>query len=172
MTNPIIILGSSRSFGNTRKAVMEIMGGNASVLVDLQTLNIKPYDYEYHNKDDDFMPLMARIVEHDIIVLATPVYWYTMSATMKIFIDRISDLLDLRKDIGRKLKGKKLFVIASFSTSLPNGFEEVFAQTCEYLGIYYLGTSFIYSGTKNENFLKNNQLELKKAKSLLIQSPV
>ena len=54
---------------------------------------------------------------------------------MKTFIDRLSDLISIRKDLGRKLKDKRIFVIASFNTSVPKGFEEQFSQTCEYLGI-------------------------------------
>jgi multimeric flavodoxin WrbA len=160
----IVILGSSRSFGNTRKAVNEIIGECEIPVVDLNKLDIKPYDYEYRNHSDDFMPLVERIIEFETIVLATPVYWYTMSATMKIFIDRISDLLDIRKDLGRKLRGKKLFVIASVGTTLPKGFEDAFEQTCQYLGIEYLGTSFIYSEIENQKLLDNNKNEIEKAK--------
>ena len=170
MANPIIIVGSSRSHGNTRKTVDQIIGKRDIPLVDLNTLNIKPYDYEYLNKSDDFIPLIERISEFDTIVLATPVYWYTMSASMKIFIDRISDLLDIRKDLGRKLRGKKLFVIASFGTSLPKGFEDTFSQTCQYLGVEYLGTSFVYVGEDEELFMENNQQAIEKAKLIFTYS--
>lgn len=37
---------------------------------------------------DDMDALLARIVEADVLVLATPVYFYTMSAQMKTMIDR------------------------------------------------------------------------------------
>jgi multimeric flavodoxin WrbA len=167
MNKAIIILGSSRSYGNTRKVVDQIIGKCDIPLVDLNTLNIKPYDYEYLNQADDFIPLIERIVEFNTIVLATPVYWYTMSALMKIFIDRISDLLDIRKDLGRKLRGKKLFVIASFGTSLPKGFVDTFEQTCQYLGIEYLGTSFAYVGENDEHFMQNNQQAIEKARLIL-----
>ena len=160
----IVILGSSRSFGNTKKAVHEIIGECEIPVVDLNTLDIKPYDYEYRNKSDDFMPLVERIIEFETIVLATPVYWYTMSATMKIFIDRINDLLHIRKDLGRQLRGKNLFVIASFNSDLPRGFEDTFEQTCKHLGMKYLGTSFICSGTNNQELLDNNKNESEKAK--------
>ena len=167
MNKAIIILGSSRSYGNTRKVVDQIIGKCDIPLVDLNTLNIKPYDYEYLNQADDFIPLIERIVEFNTIVLATPVYWYTMSALMKIFIDRISDLLDIRKDLGRKLRGKKLFVIASFGTSLPKGFVDTFEQTCQYLDIEYLGTSFVYVGENDEHFMQNNQQAIEKARLIL-----
>ncbi len=37
---------------------------------------------------DDMAALLDRLVEADVIVMATPVYFYTMSAQMKMFIDR------------------------------------------------------------------------------------
>ncbi len=166
MNNPIIILGSSRSFGETRKAVDLIIGDRNIKIVDLRDLNISLYDYEHNNKDDDYIPLMEEVIEHELIILATPVYWYSMSATMKIFIDRISDLLTFRKDLGRKLRGKKLFVISSFSTSMPQGFEDAFSQTCEYLGMQYQGCSFIYNGN-NIDLLTNNKEQIEKAKVII-----
>lgn len=170
--NLIVVLGSSRSFGNTRKAVLEILGEKSATvpIIDLSTLNITPYDYEHRNKNDDFMPLMERIVEHNIIVLATPVYWYTMSATMKIFIDRVTDILYLRDDLKQKLRNKKLFVIASFDGSFPKGtrgFIDPFEQTCDYLGIEYLGTSFIHNKTGQREFTEKNQSEIENARSIL-----
>lgn len=167
MTSPIIILGSSRRFGETWNAVQRVLGGNDAIpVVDLSTFNIAPYDYLYQNKEDDYLPLMERVVSHDLIVLATPVYWYTMSASMKIFIDRLSDLLDIRKDIGRKLRGKRLYVIASFGTSRPNGFEEPFSQTCAYLGVTYEGCSFIYSGD-DPDLQSANATHIEKAQKIL-----
>ncbi len=169
MTNPIIIVGSSRSSGNTRKAVDLIIGNSSIPIIDLKTLNISIYDYEHQNKDDDFLPLIEGIMGHDLIVLATPVYWYTMSATMKIFLDRLTDLLDIRKDLGRKLRGKKLFIIGSLgSTSLPKGFEDAFWQTSEYLRMEYKGCSFICS-TDNPEVKKVNEVEIEKARNVLFK---
>ena len=165
--NQIIVLGSSRSNGNTRKAVSMVVGDADTPVVDLLTLNISDYDYNYKNQNDDFIPLIEHLLKFDTIILATPVYWYTMSATMKIFIDRISDLLDIRKDLGRRLRGKKLFVIASFGTSLPKGFEDTFAQTCEYLGMYYLGTSFIYDGDSSLEFLEHKASAIAEARKII-----
>ena len=166
MNNPIIVQGSSRKIGETRKAIEMIIGNRDIQIIDLYSLNITPYDYEQRNNKDDYIPLMEEIIEHDLIILATPVYWNSMSATMKIFIDRVSDLTGFRKDLGRKLRGKKLFVIASFNTSLPKGFEYAFSLSCEYLGIEYQGCSFIYHGN-DLKLLENSQEQLKKAKDII-----
>ena len=161
----IVVLGSSRGLGKTWKSVQMITEGSIPI-IDLNTAKISPYDYEHRNIDDDYLSIMKTIVEHDLIILATPVYWYSMSAQMKIFIDRLSDLLEISKDTGRKLRGKRLFVIASFSTSMPEGFEKPFSQTCEYMGIKYEGCSFIYHGN-DPKLLENNLKEIEKARALL-----
>lgn len=165
--NKIIVFGSSRSFGNTKHAIDEIVGQAAIKLIDLNALKISPFDYEHHNKDDDFIPLMEKLVTYDAIIIATPVYWYSMSAQHKIFFDRFSDLLSIRKDLGRKLKGKQLFVVASFQSSYPRGFEDMFEQICKYLGMKYLGSSFICSGTEDNEFVRNNVAQIEKARTIL-----
>lgn len=160
----VIIFGSSRSFGNTRKVVDEILGHSGLELIDLNNFNISPFDYEHRNVNDDFIPLIEKLVAYDTLIIATPVYWYSMSTQHKIFFDRFSDFLMIRKDLGRKLRGKKLFVIASFQSSYPRGFEDTFEQICEYLGMEYLGSSFIYSGTEDVDFLEKNIVHIEKAR--------
>jgi len=166
MTSPIIILGSSKSFGETRKTIETIINNINVPIIDLNTLNISQYDYEHKNQNDDYITLMERVIEHDIIVLATPVYWYSMSAIMKIFIDRISDLLHLRKDIGYKLRGKKLFVIASYGGSSTKGFGDTFEQICNYMGMEYVGCSLICS-SDNLELKKENESEIIKARNII-----
>jgi multimeric flavodoxin WrbA len=103
----VIIVGSSRSNGNTIKIVDKIaMRFNIDV-VDLNNYTFTYYDYENKNKEDDFLPLIKSILEkYDTLIFATPVYWYSMSGIMKVFFDRFSDLLRIEKEIGRKFRGK------------------------------------------------------------------
>jgi multimeric flavodoxin WrbA len=160
----VIIFGSSRSFGNTRKVIEDILCCSGINLFDLNNFDISPFDYEHRNQKDSFIPLIEKLIDYDTWIIATPVYWYNMSTQHKIFFDRFSDLLKIRKDLGHKLRGKKLFVIASFGDSYPKGFEDTFEQICEYLGMEYLGTSFIYSGTKHEDYLEKNKAHTDNAK--------
>jgi multimeric flavodoxin WrbA len=154
----IIILGSSRSDGHT-KAVIQAFDPDCQIdRVDLNDLRITPFDYTHQNKNDDYIPLMEKIIAFDHIILATPVYWYTMSAQMKIFIDRLSDLLTIRKDLRKKLAGKKVSVLASYGNALPNGFELAFSQTCTYMKMDYCGCFFYYSGTDEKRTAKNDAI--------------
>lgn len=145
-TVPLVIFASSRGDGNTRKALETVQEKRIFELVDLAKLNIGYFDYEHANEQDDFLPLAEKMQEHEVIILVTPVYWYSMSALMKTFIDRWSDLLTIRKDLGRGLKGKWVYVISSYGTSFPIGFDAPFRLTCNYMDIHFGGSLHYYSG--------------------------
>ena len=59
---------------------------------------------------------------------------------MKMFLDRISDLLLHHKDLGRQLRGKSMGVISSTNFSEASiEFEAPFRETSKYLGMNYVG---------------------------------
>ena len=138
----VVIFGSSRSFGNTRKVLDKLVELKNDIdIIDLNAYNIGYFDYEFKNKDDDFIKVMEKVITYNTIIFATPIYWYTMSAQLKTFFDRISDLLfEGNKDIGRKLRGKQMGVISCGSDAeYIEGFEMPFKESANYLGMIYLG---------------------------------
>ncbi len=159
--NPIIIFGSSRSDGNTLQAIKLVIKNQPVPVIDLRGLNISDYDYDSMNASDDFIPLAEKMMEHNPIILATPVYWYSMSAVMKTFIDRWTDLLSIRKDLGRRLANKDLYIITSYGSSMPKGFEDPFSQTSDYFDMHYKGCFYFYSG-KDTKQARENQLSAEK----------
>lgn len=154
MTKTVIIQGSSRSDGDTNKVVNHIATKHNFDVIDLATKNIGHFDYEFKNQEDDFLELMTHVIKHyDTIIFATPVYWYTMSGIIKVFLDRISDLLKIHKDLGRKLRGKHMAVIScSNADDLKNGFNMPFYESANYLGMTYLGDlhTFVDNNTINQ----------------------
>jgi len=140
MKKGIIILGSSNSNGETKLISTYVSKKAGFSNIDLKTMNIGEFDYEFKNDKDDFHPLMKKIVNnYDIILFATPVYWYTMSGIMKTFFDRISDCLKTEKETGRKLRGKEMAVISSGADrELKDGFHMPFKESARYLGITYI----------------------------------
>jgi multimeric flavodoxin WrbA len=140
MKKTVIILGSSRSNGNTKKIIDEIIKINSDIdLIDLNDYSIGYFNYEFSN-NDDFIPLMKKIILFDQVILATPVYWYTMSAQLKTFIDRFTDLLIKEKKLGRKLKTKGLFVIScGNSCRAERDFYSPFKLFAKYLKMNYKG---------------------------------
>lgn len=154
---PFVIFGSSRGDGETLKAVQEVIKGKNIDIVDLQKLNIGYYDYSGGNRHDDFIPLAERMIEHNPLILASPIYWYSVSALMKTFIDRWSDLISIRKDLGRKLAGKDLFLVTSYAGEVPRNFEDPMKLTCQYLDMHYRGCYYHYSGPDKIEQEKNKE---------------
>ena len=115
-------------------------------VTDLGTLSFSPYDYQHRNRGDDFEPLMMRVLEHDAIIFASPVYWYAVSPPMKAFLDRISDFLDLDDllDHGRRLRGKTGYVLCtSIYEDPPKPFVGSFTDTFDYLGMQFGGIAHV-----------------------------
>ena len=57
-------------------------------------------------QDDDMGEILEKLVQSDVIVLATPVYFYTMNGQMKTFIDRIAPRYT-------EISGKEFYFIVS-----------------------------------------------------------
>ena len=137
----VVIIGSSRNDGDTRKLIDELNNFSDFDRIDLNDYNFSYYDYNHKNADDDYIKLMRKLISnYEIFIFATPVYWYAMSGIMKVFFDRITDLLDNEKELGRKLRTKKMAVITcSIGDNLGENFWLPFVETAKYLGMAYLG---------------------------------
>ena len=65
---------------------------------------------------------------------------------MKVFLDRISDLLELPDLLpeGRRLRGKHAYVVCMSISDEPSGaFMEAFRETFEYLGMRFGGVAHV-----------------------------
>ena len=96
----LAIVGSSRSSGNTSYLVDQALGeaarlGAATEKVMLCDYRIAPC--QGHDKcrtfaecvmKDDAAVILDKMMEADGVILATPVYYYNVSAQLKTFIDR------------------------------------------------------------------------------------
>lgn len=141
MSKTIIILGSSNSSGKTRDLVNLISKSTNIEVIDLKEYDINYFNYQYQNQSDDYIPLVSSLIEkYETFIFATPVYWYAMSGILKTFFDRLTDLLTIKKDLGRKLRGKNMMVITSAaSDNLGELFWLPFEKTAGYLGMNFLG---------------------------------
>lgn len=143
MTSAIII-GTSRINGNTEKVAHHYALLTGAKVFSLADHAIKPFDYAYQNRDDDFASLIEQLLTFDTLIFASPVYWYAPSAQIKVFLDRLSDLLDIYKDQGRLLRSKKAALIATGTDGTPQPcFEQIFANTFNYLGMDYQGMLYV-----------------------------
>jgi multimeric flavodoxin WrbA len=148
----VIILGSSRNDGDARALADELREKSGWDLINLNDYDISYYDYEHLNRNDDYLGLMREIIsKYDTLVFVTPIYWYSMSGIMKVFFDRITDLLTIEKDLGRMLRGKKMAVIScSNGNNLGDAFWLPFSESAKYLGMEYIGDAHTITGENNQ----------------------
>lgn len=136
----IVIMGSARKDSNTLKAVNTLCPFQDYELVDLLDLKIEPYRYDHnYTETDQFREVVGKILVAKNIVFATPVYWYSMSGLMKVFFDRLTDLVTVDKPLGRGLADKSTYLIAvGGEPKMPEGFEVPFIRTSQYLNMNYV----------------------------------
>ncbi len=137
----IVIAGSSRNDGATEKLMQDLSQLFELDVIDLNDYQFDYYDYDGKNRGDDFLPLMRKLIEkYDVMIFLTPVYWYAMSGILKVFFDRITDLLTIEKELGRQLRGKSMAAISvSLGGNLGEHFWLPFSESADYLGMNYLG---------------------------------
>jgi multimeric flavodoxin WrbA len=128
----VALLGSPRKKGNSTVLAKQIIHGVESVGAKVETvylngLNIKPcqgcYACQKKNStgcavDDDMQSLYPKLKESDAWIIASPVYWFSMSAQTKIFMDRCFALWNEDQEINPLYK-KRIAIAMSYGDSDP-----------------------------------------------------
>ena len=128
----LIVKGSPREQGNSAILADKVAEGakEAGAYVEsyyLHGLDIGPCDacdachtepYGGCVVSDDMQLLYPRILDADAIVMASPVYWFTVSAQTKLFMDRCYALVD---SDGYLLRGKQVGIVMTYGDSDPFG---------------------------------------------------
>jgi multimeric flavodoxin WrbA len=114
----VAIYGSSRAGGNSELLAEEVLSGLEVTRIHLREKQILPIVDKRHAPegfqpvDDDYHDVITQVMQHDVILFVTPLYWYGMSGAMKDFIDRWShSLRDHRYDFKAQMKGKTAYVV-------------------------------------------------------------
>ncbi|MDO7345067.1 flavodoxin family protein [Bacillus stercoris] len=115
-----VINGGTRSGGNTDILAEKAVQGFDAEHIHLRKYRIQPIEDLRHDQDgfrpvqDDYDSIIERILPCDILVFATPIYWFGMSGTLKLFIDRWSQTLrDPRfPDFKQQMSAKQAYVTA------------------------------------------------------------
>ena len=66
--NIAVVLGTSKSDGNTRALVDAFIAESGAKLFDLSAYQISFFDYQHSNQQDDFLPLNKELVGFEHIV--------------------------------------------------------------------------------------------------------
>lgn len=124
MTKNILILkGSPRERGNSATLADQVSAGAEEAGADVESiylhgLDIQPCDACFFCEgsgictiEDDMQFLYPKLRLADAIVIASPIYWFTISAQIKLCIDR---WLAFETADGNELRGKKIGIILTY----------------------------------------------------------
>lgn len=150
--NVLVLFGSPRKNGNTIelvKAFAEVLEakGHQVSQAYLNDMSITPCQgcaACMHEGvcvlDDDMDKLKDEIMKADLLVFATPVYWFTVSAQMKAVMDRSLAFMD--ENYNSRIKGKKavtLMTCGSEDHAVCQPALDTFSMTFNLLGLTYAG---------------------------------
>lgn len=142
----VFIQGSPRKKGNTmalagaaRQALSDL--GVASDVIDAPRLEFKhpgcvacykcqrSPEYGCH-VDDDLARAVKSLADYDAVVLATPIYWFSYPAQVKMLIDRMFSLVKFGEnhEFFSPLNGKPMALLATGGGQLENNLQELEKQ--------------------------------------------
>ncbi|MEM2146908.1 MAG: flavodoxin family protein [Candidatus Jordarchaeaceae archaeon] len=112
------LVGSPRKGGNTDLLIDKILEGAKNA--GASTRKIYLYDQMILpcadcrkclkdlkcRENDDMQKIYQEIDDSDVIIFGTPIYWYTMSAVMKLLVDRLRPYT-----ANNKLRGKRAALV-------------------------------------------------------------
>ena len=127
----MIVIGSPRKKGNSSILAKQVAagakaGGAGVDTFYLQDMKIRPCAAcdACRKKtagrcvlNDDMQKLYPKLRDADAIVLASPIYWFTVSAQTKLFMDRWYALG--RDDEGYELAGKRFGIVLTYADADP-----------------------------------------------------
>ena len=144
MTKKILVISGSARTNSSSTQLVEHLYGKDVNHIELCKKQISQYDYDgNYAAEDDFQHIANEMLASDLIILATPVYWYTMSGHMKVFMDRWTDLITTHKNKGRAMKGKRIgLIVQATREDMPEAFELPIKLTAEYMEMEYVGGAF------------------------------
>ncbi len=171
MKKVLVLCSSPRVLGNTEILAKEFVRGavDAGNQVEYVRLADKKIGFcigcracentEKCFQNDDMTVLIEKVLASDVIVFATPVYFYTMSAQMKVFIDRLTPIYEkVRADI---------YILAtawdSYEENLEltaesiRGLTDMCFEDCQEKGCLLVG------GCEHKGDILNKKSELQKA---------
>jgi multimeric flavodoxin WrbA len=124
----LIFKGSPREHGNSSTLAEKAAEGAIAAGADVESfylhnMDIRPCDGcdTCHETGvcvlmDDMQVLYPKLRETDAILIASPIYWFTISAQTKLFIDRWYALDSAQ---GSALKGKQFGILLTYGDTDP-----------------------------------------------------
>ncbi|MFU8796267.1 MAG: flavodoxin family protein [Dehalococcoidia bacterium] len=176
----LVILGSPRRNGNSAALAARIARGAESLggeveTVFLQELDIIPCrgcdtckkrDSKGCAINDDMQDIYLKLIRSDAWVIASPVYWFTMSAQTKIFMDRCYALPAYADN---PFAGKRIAIAMSYgdADAVRSGCVNAlrtFQDAYRYTGSKLVG--MVYGSAVGAGEIENNEVLMREAEEL------
>ena len=135
MANKIIIVkGSPRKNGNSAILAEQVAAGAEAVGAEVESFYLHGMDIQPCDAcdacqgvadldcviEDDMQILYPKLREADAVVYASPIYWFTVSAQMKLFMDRCYGLGGDSDEIEyHALAGKRIGIVLTYGGDDP-----------------------------------------------------
>lgn len=162
MSQVLVINSSQRSKSNSsalsaRVALGAEEAGHQVETIEIGKLNLKPCRHceackrpgaDFCVIKDDMKPLYPKLMAADILIFASPVYWFHLCGQLKQLIDRTYAIAAIRDDQDREpFAYKKMGAVLSFADApLASGYLGIvrsFQEICEYTGAQWLGQVYV-----------------------------
>ena len=144
MSKKIMILsGSPRKNGNTNTVVGWFIEGAREAGAEVELIDAASLKSKFNGciaclgcqksdkfeceVDDEIKPVLAQIPEKDVLVFATPVYFFGPNAQLKLILDRMYSLIKFKpytREIVHNLIHIKLGFISTGGGDFNGGFKE------------------------------------------------
>lgn len=157
MSKKIMILsGSPRKNGNTNTVVGWFIEGAREAGAEVELIDAASLKSKFNGciaclgcqksdkfeceVDDEIKPVLAQIPEKDVLVFATPVYFFGPNAQLKLILDRMYSLIKFKPDTGEivhNLKHIKLGLISTGGGDINGGLhivEQTFSTLASFNG--------------------------------------
>ena len=178
----LLVMGSPRKEGNSATLAKQVIAGAEAVGAEVESfylheMNIQPCTAcdacrEERDKDcvidDDMETLYPKLRQADALVIASPIYWFTVSAQTKLFMDRWYALGGPGEEYAA-FAGKRIGIVLTYADVDPFASGAVnalrtFQDAFNYVGPEIIG--MVYGSASEAGEIGNNRDLMEKAYEL------
>lgn len=135
MKRILFVNGSPNRQGHTAAMAKRLLAGREYETLNLIDYKIYPLGQSF--ADDQFEVVIQKMLEADVLVMGSPVYWHSMTGQFRTLLDRIYE-----SSLKHRLRGKELYFLfqgAGPSSAMLEAGNYTMGIFCRLFGLQYRG---------------------------------
>ena len=135
MKRILFVNGSPNHNGHTAAMAKRLIAGKEYETLDLIDYKIYPLGQSF--EDDQFEAVIQKMLEANVLVMGSPVYWHSMTGQFRTLLDRIYE-----SSLKHRLRGKELYFLfqgAGPSSAMLEAGNYTMGIFCRLFGLQYRG---------------------------------